>query len=275
MPSSSRLARRAGVICKLMLLIALCIGAGAVTSWAIAWYAVLRGAHVRSEPFSLSSHARYRIEHGTRRAGWGLMVAEFRPSYGMHFMARDEEWRNAGSDKHPKPETPDVWWDRYVTQPFPEQFGGRTLDEVIEEIPKAPAPANERDIDWRSVARVFIVRAGWPLPCVRYIGISAYRATIADPIVPSDVLGKRLELSVPLPVVPVWPGLAWNTLIFAAAWFFLGWSTLFAARRLRRLHRTRHNRCPACGYSLTGVTTNRCPECGHPAANPDLPHVSA
>jgi rubrerythrin len=53
-----------------------------------------------------------------------------------------------------------------------------------------------------------------------------------------------------------------NVACFTAAWFTL----LFAARRLIthaiRLRRTRHNRCPACGYSLTGVTTNVCPECG-------------
>jgi rubrerythrin len=56
-----------------------------------------------------------------------------------------------------------------------------------------------------------------------------------------------------------------NVACFTAAWFTL----LFATRRLIthaiRLHRTRHNRCPACGYSLAGVTANLCPECGRAA----------
>jgi hypothetical protein len=107
------------------------------------------------------------------------------------------------------------------------------------------------------------------------VRIDGRRTAISDAFLPRKLLGGRVNLSTDLPIRPLWPGLAWNTLIFATAWLLLGLTTLFAARRLRRLHRTRHNRCPACAYSLTGVTTNRCPECGHPAANPDLPRVSA
>jgi DNA-directed RNA polymerase subunit RPC12/RpoP len=202
------------------------------------------------------------------------MVAELRPSYSVHHMVHDEESRRAGSAEHPKAETPDEWWDRYVTEPFPRQFGSRSLDQLIDEIPSAPAPANAADIGWQSYSKVIIVRAGWPMPCVRYVGITAHQTSLADPIVPSDVLGKHLELPVPLPIVPVWPGLAWNTLIYATTWLLLGWSTLFGARRLRRTLRLRAIRCPACGYSLAGATTNRCPECGHLAANPDPPRVS-
>ena len=144
---------------------------------------------------------------------------------------------------------------------------------AIETAPPSGFP--NADFHWAHEVSIWIERAGWPFPCIRYAEVETQNVRCVDPVVSKDILGRRRWPSVRLPLRPLWPGLAWNTLIFAAAWFFLGWSTLFAARRLRRLHRTHHNRCPACGYSLAGVTTNRCPECGHPAANPDLPRVSA
>jgi len=44
------------------------------------------------------------------------------------------------------------------------------------------------------------------------------------------------------------------------------WSTI---RHLRR--RGASNACPACGYTLTGLTTDRCPECGRPVAGEQSP----
>lgn len=58
-----------------------------------------------------------------------------------------------------------------------------------------------------------------------------------------------------LPLFPLWPGFALNTLAFAAAIALL-WHAPLTIRRLRR---KRAGHCLACGYDLVGLA--RCPEC--------------
>lgn len=62
-----------------------------------------------------------------------------------------------------------------------------------------------------------------------------------------------------LPIMPIWPGFAINTLIFALVpallWLPLG--------PLKRARRRRRGRCVSCGYDLSGITGKSCPECGN------------
>lgn len=62
-----------------------------------------------------------------------------------------------------------------------------------------------------------------------------------------------------LPLKPLLPGFAVNTMLFAAAW----WAVLFW-RPLRRRRRIARGLCPACAYSLAGLppAADKCPECG-------------
>jgi hypothetical protein len=114
--------------------------------------------------------------------------------------------------------------------------------------------------------RLFVqwTECGWPRTCLRSVHLRLSSLQVSDPHLPKDWQLKPTSYALPieLPLKPLWPGMLTNVACFTAAWFTL----LFAARRLIthaiRLRRTRHNRCPACGYSLTGVTTNVCPECG-------------
>jgi hypothetical protein len=68
---------------------------------------------------------------------------------------------------------------------------------------------------------------------------------------------QRHELAV-LPMTPIWPGFAIESLAFSAAWFLL----LSAPRIVRGCVRRRGNCCVACGYDLHGLLSDRCPECG-------------
>ena len=59
-----------------------------------------------------------------------------------------------------------------------------------------------------------------------------------------------------IPLVPLWPGFAIDTLFYAG----VSWPLLFGPFALRRAVRRRRGRCPYCGYDLAGLAG--CPECG-------------
>jgi len=61
-----------------------------------------------------------------------------------------------------------------------------------------------------------------------------------------------------IPLHPIWPGLLFDTLFYAAIWFgvFIGFTGA------RRFIRAKRGRCPRCGYDLRGQLAQGCPECG-------------
>ena len=63
-----------------------------------------------------------------------------------------------------------------------------------------------------------------------------------------------------LPVVPLWPGFAINTIFYAA----ILWLLWIAPGRIRRIVRVRGHRCPACGFIIAPNTcaNGLCSECG-------------
>ncbi|MCC6907002.1 MAG: hypothetical protein IT430_03590 [Phycisphaerales bacterium] len=61
-----------------------------------------------------------------------------------------------------------------------------------------------------------------------------------------------------LPLRPIWPGFAFNTMLYATATWLLFALPTFQRRRWR----TARGRCPTCNYDLRATTTGVCPECG-------------
>jgi hypothetical protein len=90
--------------------------------------------------------------------------------------------------------------------------------------------------EWHSVGRTQILHGGWELK------------------------GGPPAQSLVLPVRPLWPGFAINTVFYAAVL----WLLFAAASALRRWRRIKRGLCPKCAYDLRGRATesDACPECG-------------
>ena len=62
-----------------------------------------------------------------------------------------------------------------------------------------------------------------------------------------------------IPLRPLWPGFAINTIFYAAVL----WVLFAAPFTLRRWRRIKRGQCASCGYSLRGTPDiDKCPECG-------------
>ena len=109
------------------------------------------------------------------------------------------------------------------------------------------------------------------------------------PGVPDTVESSRGALQLParwrngfesfLPIRPVWPGFAINTIFYGAAlWLVFCAGHGFVSRRIRRKRR-RRGQCLHCGYDLRGQApppegqSTKCPECGRSATQYIEPHI--
>jgi hypothetical protein len=114
---------------------------------------------------------------------------------------------------------------------------------------------------------VRVVAWGWPRKSLGVVWMREEPITMDSEGMPHREQGIRGGLPMPaqfqrgpwanrLPLMPVWPGFAVNTLLYGA---FAG-LVLFAPGATRRMLRHRRGACIGCGYDLAGL--GRCPECG-------------
>ena len=135
----------------------------------------------------------------------------------------------------------------------------RALDEQAERAKAAKADGRKRDA---ILLPMTIERCGWPMSALYWEwigGASPWRHAIrlsSRPTIPPNAL--QLEAFRALPLHPIWPGFAINTIFYAA----LLWLPFAALGRLRRRHRIKRGLCSKCAYDLRGSASQTCPECG-------------
>jgi hypothetical protein len=66
-----------------------------------------------------------------------------------------------------------------------------------------------------------------------------------------------------LPLLPLFPGFAINTILYAA----IVWVLFAVPGAVRRRVRRKRGQCALCGYSMRGSVGNVCPECGAAVAS--------
>ena len=112
-----------------------------------------------------------------------------------------------------------------------------------------------------------LFQAGWPCRCVEartdtvnYPGVipkADWRTAVKLPE-SLDFLRIKEARYRPLPLRPIWPGFAINTVFYAA----ILWLLMFGVFTTRSLIRRKRGHCIKCSYDLRGAEHEACPECG-------------
>jgi len=102
-----------------------------------------------------------------------------------------------------------------------------------------------------------VFSSGIPCRCLARTGSFGERGwTFVEWDDPPFATNLGVSVSEGLPILPLWPGFAINTLFYAA----ILWLLFLAPFRIRRAVRIRRGRCPKCAYPV-GVSPV-CTECG-------------
>jgi uncharacterized OB-fold protein len=107
-------------------------------------------------------------------------------------------------------------------------------------------------------------RCGWPARALHTwtrvrADIQGGRAAVDEAESAVWTIRQTPQVRYVLPVLPLWPGFAVDTLLYAAA----GFGAARGARSLRHRTRARRGRCPGCGDDRAGLAKDAaCPECG-------------
>lgn len=129
----------------------------------------------------------------------------------------------------------------------------------------APAPPWAEDAaasSWKATTmpgQRIAMAFGWPLR------VLAFQCQESDPMDVRGGLALRFDPTSPamtpartLPLIPIWPGAALNTIIIC----FIVCIPVAAMRAVRRHRRIKRSQCPGCGYPMG--TSPVCTECGQP-----------
>ena len=106
--------------------------------------------------------------------------------------------------------------------------------------------------------------AGWPLCCLH--GARLPRDQFVSAMAAPEWLHPRRDFfdARALPLRPIWPGFAINTIFYAT----ILWLLIPGPFVLRRYIRRKRGLCVACGYDLRHAEHDACPECGAAIPSP-------
>jgi hypothetical protein len=258
----------------------LCAILGLATSALVAWGAVVHvelrpggGTHTRTGVAVVDGVIQRVYRDG--RFGQAVERWEFMDTAILTFNA--EAWRQTAREIEASGGAAydeEVWREATAqSPPVPMPTITGRLDDLAARGPPEPVP------DIADVRTSFtLYDSGWPMPALRCTArYDSFASEAGSPGMPPG-MGMRSEvrhaLAVPwprsgnasgntppdplhLPRKPL-PGLAINTIAFAALWGVV----LHAPGAIRRTMRRALGRCTACGYALAGQQQPGCPECG-------------
>lgn len=189
-----------------------------------------------------------------------------------------------GSEDHMEGPHQIPWWSK-------GEFESVASDLMIWTRMRPPA---QQEDDWGA-----LVAVGWPWPAMRcraklrwtkvygeFPGDTMWQGPGVGQVVAGGLDRERdfrrresgpaiqpFDLRVPLPYMPIWPGLIGNTLVFASAWALILALPALAFDRWKVRRRIRRGECPKCRYSVKGLPSGApCPECG--ASDKSVRHKS-
>jgi len=189
---------------------------------------------------------------------WACTIAANPDVLGQQSVAVDDDipgWPAGAPSQWPPPHYSELGWS----------FGFEIESFMVDDL----NPAENWRPDWQCW-RALRTDAGWPLRSMRSIwfeqrvseqvcetsGFLRGGMTIHSNNLKASWASKRFGR------MPLWPGFAINTLIYAAAL----WMLFAGPFALRRANRRRRGRCVVCGYDLRGRGRGqehaKCPECG-------------
>lgn len=152
----------------------------------------------------------------------------------------------------------------YGSASLPSESGGLTI--MVSDVPTR--------VD------MTVWRIGLPMSALQGVREDVYYGQVSEPIRRGMVTvgipwAKRDELKrLDVPIRPIALGLA----VDAVFWAGVLWLVVSGPKLVRQRWRLRGGRCPACGYSQSGLSGDpdtldaaRCPECGDLADSVDAP----
>ena len=229
-----------------LLIIAVFLLAGAVVNVAVAWGIAVLVTEFQSE-------VRAQLVRYPAGGGWWHRVIDNR---GFGSRLRELRGRVRRQVEDEVPTTIDV-------TDWAQPYRGR-----LKRPPKNPYPSRAVTVDrlewsllgyYGSEQDTWVVSEqarGWP--CLSMSG--ALRATTVSERRPSQCWSLTIGMTA-LPLRPIWPGFAVNTIFYAVVL----WMLCYSALALRRFIRVRRGLCPTCAYPMGESSV--CSECGRELPN--------
>ena len=160
------------------------------------------------------------------------------------------------------------WWADHAPDGFLKEpeTSGKTMFEGIGSSNTMIAALEQDSQGFYRSNQIYLRLVGWPVRCVEGAQWrSQVLPSLKDDRIVNDAalplsswVGSSLSPWRWLPLRPIWPGFAINTIFYAA----MLWLLTLAPFTARRMIRRKRGLCIKCGYDLRGTEHEVCPECG-------------